>query len=118
MFFTVIPLPTGEGRENRKRTDAAMREVRDVEGQLTRLQNRLDRLHVITQALWELMREKLALSDEDLTKLIEDIDLRDGAKNGKVATKPEMCPDCKRPASVRTNICLYCGKEVERKNPF
>ena len=120
MFFTVVPLPypAREGREGKKQADAAMREVKDVGHQVTSLQNRLDRLHLITQALWELTREKLSLSDEDLTKLIEDIDLRDGARNGKVAVKAVMCPDCKKPASVRTDICLYCGKEVKRKNPF
>lgn len=118
MHFMVIPAVAAAGRQGRERADAAMRKAADASSEVTKLENRLDRLHLITQALWELVRKKLALTDEDLTKLIEEIDLRDGVRNGKVAIKPITCPDCKRPASVRTDMCLYCGKQVERKNPF
>ena len=117
MYFTVIPTAV-ESREARKQAGAAMKKAADVSSEVMRLQNRLDRLHLITQALWELLREKLALTDEQLTRLIEEIDSRDGVKNAKVAIKPVTCPDCKRPASVRTDMCIYCGKQVERKSPF
>ena len=117
MIFSVVPV-VWESSDNKKRADAAMRENKGVSRQVDTLQKRLDRLHLITQALWELLRERLGLNDEDLMKLIEEIDLRDGVKNGKVARQPVMCPDCKKPASMRTDICLYCGKVVERENPF
>ena len=76
------------------------------------LEIKVDRLTLVTQALWELLQAKAGLTESDLTALIEEIDLRDGVKDGKHTPTPKNCVKCNRVVSVRTNMCLYCGYKV------
>ena len=46
---------------------------------------------------------------------INEIDLRDGDQDGKVAKKPiENCTQCDRPLLRNKPFCLYCGATVDR----
>ena len=78
----------------------------------------VDRLFMITQALWELLKEKHGYTDESLMKKITEIDLRDGKLDGKTARKERPnCPSCGRKMG-RHPTCLYCGAEAPDRCPF
>lgn len=79
----------------------------------------IERLLLITQALWEILKEKHGYSDVDLIKRVAEIDMRDGALDGAVKTGsgPQACPHCGRTLLGKRPICLYCGKPVAR-DPF
>lgn len=63
-------------------------------------------------ALWKLLQDKLELTDEDLTTHIEKIKNERTAKRSESAeTNIQKCPKCARTVSVKTGLCLYCGKE-------
>ena len=62
---------------NRECSQGAAGDIQRTRETIQDLQNQVDRLSLITQSLWELLRAKLALSDEELTRLIEEIDLLD-----------------------------------------
>ncbi len=68
------------------------------------MQSQLDRLELICMALWSLVKEKTNLSEEDLAKRIQEIDLAEGMEQSV-----SICPQCKRPLSLRHHRCLYCG---------
>ena len=74
-----------------------------------------ERLYLIVQALWELLREKTDLSDEDLQKKVREIDLRDGREDGqdKTQTRPSVCKNCGRVLEMGTAVCLWCGTPVD-----
>ena len=73
---------------------------------------------MITEALWTLLKQQHGFADEVLTKLIAEIDLRDGKLDGRAAAQsPQPCPFCGRPISTRRPFCLYCGKPVQT-GPF
>ena len=80
-------------------------------------QRRLDRSMLALEALWELVQEKLDLSDEDLADRIVEIDMRDGKLDNKRRTDPAVCPQCERVVSIRFYKCLYCGEAIA-KDPF
>jgi len=88
-------------RSQTKATDADFRAVR--------LEARVDRLSMICAALWDLVKENADLTEEDLFQRIEDIDLRDGVLDGKVARETTTCVQCGRVMSARHSQCLYCG---------
>ncbi len=65
---------------------------------------------MITEALWDILKEQHGYTDEDLTKRVQQIDMRDGKLDGRVAPSGvRSCPSCKRPVSGRHLMCIYCG---------
>ena len=73
----------------------------------------VERLLMITESLWTILKERHGYSDEDLQKRIMDIDLRDGKLDGRLANSPPgECPKCERPLMKRRPRCLYCGEIV------
>ncbi len=84
------------------RAGAAAEDVRSLRAQV-------DHLSMVNMALWSIVRERLGLSDQDLAKRIEEIDLSDGKLDGKVAVATRECPACGRVMSVKHQRCLYCG---------
>jgi len=82
------------------------------------LEHKIDKLYMITEALWLIIKEKSNLDDENLTELIAAIDLKDGRKDGKVASAgPRNCTKCGRVNSIRQMYCIYCGTFLDTK-PF
>lgn len=80
--------------------------------------NRLDRLALICQAMWELLREKTGMMDEDVMRKMAEIDLRDGVEDGKMRHKIVKCPNCQRPANTKNARCWFCGQEFKRDHIF
>ncbi|MFC4994751.1 hypothetical protein [Rubritalea tangerina] len=79
----------------------------------------VEKLFMITEALWEILKHQHGYTDEQLTQMIQDIDLRDGKLDGKVAktSQPTACSGCGRTLIQRQAKCLYCGVAVT-KQPF
>ena len=79
----------------------------------------LEKLFIITEALWTILKDRFGYTEEDLMQLIEDIDLQDGRRDGKKARSADRpkCPDCGRTIIRRQVVCLYCGAEAPQK-PF
>ena len=93
---------------------AAQRGVSKAEAAVSEaklIHDRLDRLTLVCMALWSLLQEKTDLTEDDLLKRVEEIDLLDGRLDGKVAPQVQQCPQCGRRMSVRHKRCLYCGAE-------
>lgn len=83
-----------------------------------RLQAQVERLLMITEALWNILKEKHGIQDEELLRQIVQIDLRDGQLDGRVAAAPpEPCPKCQRIVAKGSLRCMYCG-EILLTNPF
>ena len=86
----------------------------DVTLQIRDLEHEVQRLMLKNQALWELVRDRLKLTDSDLDRKSEEIDLRDGVKDDQVTITPLKCPTCGRVSSSKHWKCLYCGQEFEK----
>ncbi len=87
---------------------AAAREARDG---TQALEDRLDKLTLISMAMWELLKQRGKLSEADLLAKVQELDLRDGVPDGKVTRTARQCPQCDRTMSPRHKKCLYCGSE-------
>jgi hypothetical protein len=81
---------------------------------ITELEHHIARLSLMNQALWELLRDRLNLSDEDLAAKVNEVDVRDGVKDGMITQGPLQCPRCGRISNSRHYKCLYCGLAFER----
>lgn len=83
--------------------------VNATRGEITELREQVERMMLLTQAMWELMAERLHLTDQELEAKAQEVDLRDGKADGKVSEHPLRCPNCSRVSNSRHKKCLYCG---------
>jgi ribosomal protein L32 len=96
----------------------AGRIAEDARAQTDAVARDVEKLFMITEALWSMLKEQTGHSDEELIGRIQDIDLRDGRLDGKVASQPNpSCPQCGRTLLGKHPVCLYCGTAVIR-DPF
>lgn len=95
--------------------DQAKTEAREAKTEIELLRADMERLLLITEALWSLLKEQHEYSDDQLFKRVLEIDLRDGRLDGRVApSAPENCPHCQRVLPRRGFRCMFCGKPVKR----
>jgi hypothetical protein len=98
---------------------AAQQDAQRARDQIEHLRKDVERLLLITEALWMVLKEQHGFTDEKLAQLVTQIDLRDGQLDGRVAgTQTETCPHCGRTLSKNLTCCMYCGKPVLNRNPF
>ena len=87
-----------------------------IEGDSTRLD--VEKLFMITEAMWNILKEKHGYADEDLIRMVQDIDLRDGKLDGQIAKQPNPpCSNCGRTLMGKHPVCIYCGA-VSTRAPF
>jgi len=101
----------------RRATDAgatANRTANDALRQGELLQCDVEKLFMLTEALWTILKEKHGCTDAELVRRVNEIDLRDGRLDGKVAneTVAPDCTHCGRKIIGNRPVCLYCGAEA------
>lgn len=104
----------------RIRSTAAKAEsrARSAEIDLTRLVARVESLSLACQAMWELLRDRTDLCDDDIQERMKEIDMRDGREDGRLKGSPLDCPGCGRPTNTRRKCCMYCGKPIVGDHVF
>jgi hypothetical protein len=86
--------------------------------EVVRLEEKLDKLALITRAMFELLGEATGNPEERLAAKVVEIDLRDGQADGRMSPKPKRCPKCDAMMSPRFGRCLFCGHRDETVGSF
>lgn len=89
----------------------ALEKASSSETQLSR--NQFERLMLITEALWEILKEEHNYTDEKLIEKLKIIDLKDGREDGRVLLPPSKCGNCDKTLEKGADICIYCGTPVK-----
>jgi hypothetical protein len=84
---------------------------------VVRLEEKLDRLALITRALFELL-ESRGISERRLSEKVVEIDLRDGQADNRMSARPTRCPKCEAMISPKFGRCLFCGYREEGVSSF
>ena len=100
--------------QNRDGGESVSRAATDVRAQNEIIQCDVEKLFMLTEALWTILKEKHGCTDAELVQRVQEIDLRDGKLDGKVAKVNPDCPKCRRKLMGKRPVCLYCGAEVAR----
>lgn len=96
----------------------ARRKATGIEEKIEAIRYDIERLLMITEAFWTLLKQQHGYTDTDLAKLVTEIDLRDGRLDGRVApSPPQPCPFCGHTLAKKRPFCIYCGKPVA-PDPF
>ena len=104
-------------RPNTAATNAARNaesRVLNAQEEIRELRHQVERITLLNQALWELIREKAGLTDADLERMAQEIDMRDGQLDGKMGGRAFTCPTCHRVSNAKHYKCLYCGELFEK----
>ena len=74
-----------------------------------------ERLYLVVQAMWELLKDKAGLTDADLDAKVQEIDMRDGRRDGQDSTQtdPMKCRQCGRTILSGQTQCSWCGAQAE-----
>lgn len=86
----------------------------EARAEANELRHQVERLSLLNQALWELIRERLNVSDAELEKRATEIDMRDGIHDSKITARPVRCPACSRISNSKHFRCMYCGQLFEK----
>lgn len=109
-----------EQRTKEAKADAAqaLTEANRHERYIEQLENRLARTTLACQALWELLKTRLGLTEEELLAKMDEIDERDGVKDGKMSPTVCLCGACGRKVNSISPRCMYCGAELVKPHVF
>jgi hypothetical protein len=92
--------------------------LKSASGDISELTRQVRKLALVNQALYELLKERTGITDEDLRRRVEAIDKRDGAANGRIDAAPLKCPECGGSFTAGALACQSCGAAVAPKYPF
>lgn len=100
-------------------SNAANTKVHEYGEEIAKLKNQVERLNLITEGMWELLKEK-GMKDEDLVAAISRVDEAKKAKKkaleeGTDDKNTVLCPNCHVPLQNNGNLanrCIYCGHEI------
>jgi hypothetical protein len=78
----------------------------------------LDRLRLVTEALWSFVGERLGVTEQELVARIQAIDLADGVADGRSTARPRPCPSCRAMVPADRAACQFCGAATPGQRAF
>ena len=91
----------------------AQRGVEHLESELQRAEERLEKLSVLTAAMWSLLKEKTGVTDDELRAITGKIEEQQQEESRQLT-----CPQCGRAMLARAHRCLYCDYRAPETGPF
>ncbi|MBN1844515.1 MAG: hypothetical protein JW810_02450 [Sedimentisphaerales bacterium] len=82
-------------------------------GRLKLAEANIAKIMMIQEAMWEIVRDALKLSDDDLNAKLCEVDMRDGKLDERNQRPIRPCPACGRNVSGRHPACIYCGQVID-----
>jgi polyhydroxyalkanoate synthesis regulator phasin len=108
----------GQIKQAQGTAERAANKTDQLQPRIEELERRLDRLTLASQAMWELLRSTGRITDSQLMDKMEQVDLRDGKKDGKISGTVKICPQCRRNSNSRRMKCVYCDTPLPSPNLF
>ena len=82
----------------------------DVKHHQENLRGEVEKLHLVVEAMWKLLKMRTGLSDKELVQMMNEVDAADGQLDGK-STKDDIstCNGCGKVLQKGIPTCMYCG---------
>ena len=84
---------------------------------VARLMTRVDQMQLMVNALVEIIERKGLATREELTVMVQQIDLLDGVEDGKmrqVWSDAPRCGSCNNYVNPEREVCVYCQTPIRR----
>jgi hypothetical protein len=102
------------------REAATHNRVTSTAERLRELEQRYERMKLVSLALWQLLKSHTGLTDADLKQYIEKVDLADGKLDGRIDRKGAAmdCPNCNRRILKSAVVCPWCSERTRTGDAF
>jgi hypothetical protein len=100
-------IPSGDGGA-RRQAAAASSDAASAKRSVSELEHELARLKLVCAAVWELVKDKTGLTEDDLVAKAAILDAKDGVADGELTRGIRKCIRCSRTVPARQNKCMYC----------
>lgn len=96
-----------------------MREGVGSPARLARQEAQLERLGLVTEAMWSFLSERMGVTQDQLEQRMAEIDAQDGSVDGRRGPHPpEPCGTCGAAIDRTRTTCAFCGAPATPSNPF
>lgn len=103
--------------ELQKSSQDNSRKSENLESRIDVLEKKYSKLSDVTEALWQIVQNKLALDDDSLRR---EIALTIEKKSARKTPKAQ-CYKCQQTSPITTGKCIYCGTaftNLPPRDPF
>lgn len=87
------------------------RSISNVEERLLELESQVNRLLLINAALYDVIKTKLGVTDEDISNKIKELNEKSTIFDQKNDQLVRKCKKCGKNLIQRRSLCVYCGTE-------
>lgn len=110
-FLTGYILGQHGAQSARVASTAAMGASNVPAGAMVDLEERLDRLILVVDAMWSLLEDR-GYDDRELIARIQEIDAADGEVDGRRRPQAATCRNCDARVPAGLSSCQFCGAAV------
>jgi hypothetical protein len=109
-----------QGQIAEVKTDAieAKQEAVQYSDRVRMLETQVAHMALACQAMWEILRERVSISEPELLAKMKEVDLRDGAQDDRMTPVLTKCPACGKPSNTKNAKCMYCGAAIPKPHVF
>ena len=97
---------------------AAELRIRRTSIEVEDLEDRLERMRTMCEAMWTLVCETTGLTDEHLAYKLYELDVADGRRDSKKQLLAQPCDDCGAKVNPRLKQCQFCGTAAPSRPPW
>lgn len=108
----------GRIRSAQREADGAREKAGDALASTVDLKQRVDVMALANQALFEILKGRLGITEEDVLQRMAEIDRGDGSNDGKMTPRVVACGKCGRKVSTARLRCVFCGAAVKDGHLF
>jgi len=102
-----------ENDSGRIEASSPQAQARRAQREIELLGHEVQRLYMITEAMWLLLKQHTDFSEEQLKDIVNEIDLKDGVRSHLApASEVRQCSSCGRTISIRHTSCIFCGEFI------
>ena len=91
---------------------------RDLREDTADLHARIDRLTLVNEAIWTLLKEASNLTEQHLVDRVKELDESDGQGDGVFRPAAHRCTKCEAAVGHGRRTCMFCGAEATERSAF
>ena len=118
MSFTWDAYQQGQFAEVKTDAIEAKMQAAQYSDRVRALEVQVSHMALACQAMWEILREREGITETELLAKMKEVDLRDGAQDGRMTPVLTKCPACGKPSNSKNASCMYCGAVIPRRHVF
>jgi|GEM_PF-2315844 len=91
------------------------RMITDVEERVLELEEQLNKLLIVNAALYDVIKEKLNVTDDDISRRITIFNDKNPLQDQqRIDQQVRKCRKCGKNLIQRRSICVYCGADNDK----